>query len=491
MTELEKQKLFMPFGIASNQSLNKFGSGIGLCVVNDILTAYNIQIKVESVKKKGTTFYFDLDYIKQNSLMHQPGQYKSQGQSQSQSLFAYQGNKVNNTSTNKEEEPIRFKSQDLSAKFKIFPPPKNDDEIIIDPDSLNSKSFMDMLSEINLDSSAPTPSKNFKNYLDTGFEYTKNKEYDSFSGSGASGGYSPNLGKQKETFYQIKIDNLIGPSNNEEDIQLDDNQLEEEINESQKMDSDFLVRHGVASYSSSYMNKPKKNFSTVINNKKTNKSEKFDKTHKKHSTMKNSTISRSKTELFKYKKNDNKKEEQLKDSLKSNNLLLVKKGYFKSKSFSEIVGDEIHKSFKFISPSEKINIFVCDDTYPVGLASKKVLEKVIEKECNEENLPVVTYFQDELECLKNVIQFKTDNKQVNAIFMDENLPTVKGSEILDFVQKVQTFKDIKLYLLTGDLMSDEFKEKYDGIYSKPLSPANVNDFLKSNDYFRTTEVTAF
>ena len=48
--------------IKENQELNKDGSGLGLTIVNEILTKFNIKLYcISSTEKGGTLFYFDLD----------------------------------------------------------------------------------------------------------------------------------------------------------------------------------------------------------------------------------------------------------------------------------------------------------------------------------------------------------------------------------------------------------------------------------------------
>ena len=50
------------FVIKENQELNKDGSGLGLTIVNEILTKFNIKLYcISSTEKGGTLFYFDLD----------------------------------------------------------------------------------------------------------------------------------------------------------------------------------------------------------------------------------------------------------------------------------------------------------------------------------------------------------------------------------------------------------------------------------------------
>lgn len=58
----EMERLFQPFQVVeSNQKYNYYGSGLGLCIVKDILEAFHIQIRYKSTIGKGTEFWFDLD----------------------------------------------------------------------------------------------------------------------------------------------------------------------------------------------------------------------------------------------------------------------------------------------------------------------------------------------------------------------------------------------------------------------------------------------
>ena len=47
--------------IENNQELNPDGSGLGLTIVNEILTKFNIKMECRSIVEKGSLFYFDLD----------------------------------------------------------------------------------------------------------------------------------------------------------------------------------------------------------------------------------------------------------------------------------------------------------------------------------------------------------------------------------------------------------------------------------------------
>ena len=48
------QKLFHPFQVVeSNQKMNYYGSGLGLCIVKDILEAFHTQIRYKSQIGKG------------------------------------------------------------------------------------------------------------------------------------------------------------------------------------------------------------------------------------------------------------------------------------------------------------------------------------------------------------------------------------------------------------------------------------------------------
>lgn len=56
------KSLFEPYTVdGSNQKYNMQGSGLGLCIVKDILDAFDIKLNYTSQYGKGTEFWFDLD----------------------------------------------------------------------------------------------------------------------------------------------------------------------------------------------------------------------------------------------------------------------------------------------------------------------------------------------------------------------------------------------------------------------------------------------
>ena len=58
----DQEKLFQPFQVVqSNQKYNHFGSGLGLCIVKEILQAFGSEIKMKSKVGVGTKFWFDLE----------------------------------------------------------------------------------------------------------------------------------------------------------------------------------------------------------------------------------------------------------------------------------------------------------------------------------------------------------------------------------------------------------------------------------------------
>ena len=64
LSEDELALLFKPFSqINRNQSLNKYGSGLGLNLVKDLLNQMGSEIKVVSTLNKGSVFYFDIQCI--------------------------------------------------------------------------------------------------------------------------------------------------------------------------------------------------------------------------------------------------------------------------------------------------------------------------------------------------------------------------------------------------------------------------------------------
>ena len=58
----EIKSIFKTFGMLDrNQGLNNHGSGLGLCIVSDILELFESKINLKSEVGKGSTFSFELE----------------------------------------------------------------------------------------------------------------------------------------------------------------------------------------------------------------------------------------------------------------------------------------------------------------------------------------------------------------------------------------------------------------------------------------------
>jgi len=66
----EIKDIFSPFSqVYSNQNLNKNGSGLGLYIVKDILKSFGSDIQYDSQKDKGSSFWFDIEYMKEEIII--------------------------------------------------------------------------------------------------------------------------------------------------------------------------------------------------------------------------------------------------------------------------------------------------------------------------------------------------------------------------------------------------------------------------------------
>ena len=66
----EIKDIFSPFTqVYSNQNLNRNGSGLGLYIVKDILKGFGSDIQYDSQKDKGSTFWFDIEYMKEEIII--------------------------------------------------------------------------------------------------------------------------------------------------------------------------------------------------------------------------------------------------------------------------------------------------------------------------------------------------------------------------------------------------------------------------------------
>ena len=66
----EIKDIFSPFTqVYSNQNLNRNGSGLGLYIVKDILKGFGSDIQYDSQKDIGSTFWFDIEYMKEEIII--------------------------------------------------------------------------------------------------------------------------------------------------------------------------------------------------------------------------------------------------------------------------------------------------------------------------------------------------------------------------------------------------------------------------------------
>jgi CheY-like chemotaxis protein len=66
----EIKDIFSPFSqVYSNQNLNRNGSGLGLYIVKDILKGFGSDIQYDSQKDIGSTFWFDIEYMKEEIII--------------------------------------------------------------------------------------------------------------------------------------------------------------------------------------------------------------------------------------------------------------------------------------------------------------------------------------------------------------------------------------------------------------------------------------
>lgn len=429
MTKNELEKLFNMFEVANNQERNKAGTGIGLCIVNDILKANNIKIIPTSKYLEGSTFSFDIDYI--------------------HDFYGEHNNNRGNSSDNFEEE------------FKIFPPliPK---DRVIHLDEINSKRFIDLLCSIN--SGDESAFEQFKPQIKVTTTITENPgHHKENSGSNPGLLYKSNNEKIKNKPKTESINPMGFPSSPLEKRSPDkkltcspfvlNKQLKDKIGDMSKSKNTGSCYQRFTTQAG-----PKKK----PNNSESNKIE--ENKHSKYSKILNESSCNDDIDL--------KKEETD----------IFGKPVGRSKSFAEPF--KINPSLmSLLNKKMDKYIFVCDDDYSLASGVKKLFTTQLKKKYQGDNAPIVQCYTDEIDCLYEIITYKKEQKNIVALLMDQNLKTSLGSDIFDFIKKMNFFNGILLYLMSADDLNDTFKNKYDGILLKGLDTKKVEKFLLENNYF--------
>jgi DNA-binding NtrC family response regulator len=88
----------------------------------------------------------------------------------------------------------------------------------------------------------------------------------------------------------------------------------------------------------------------------------------------------------------------------------------------------------------------------------------------------VAKFTNGLDCLRYI---KTEDEQVELIFLDINMDKVDGIEILQEIKKID--QGIKVIMLTAEATADNVKEAVtlgvDGFISKPFNQSKIQNAL--------------
>jgi signal transduction histidine kinase len=78
ISDREKVSLFTPFKtIERNQKLNQHGSGLGLCIVNELLSQLDSRLELISEQNAGSLFWFDIPDVTENNIKLRTGSFVS------------------------------------------------------------------------------------------------------------------------------------------------------------------------------------------------------------------------------------------------------------------------------------------------------------------------------------------------------------------------------------------------------------------------------
>jgi signal transduction histidine kinase/CheY-like chemotaxis protein len=130
---------------------------------------------------------------------------------------------------------------------------------------------------------------------------------------------------------------------------------------------------------------------------------------------------------------------------------------------------------------------------------KKIYALVVEDEqvLRNCNVNIITkYFQergvdisidesnDGIECIYKIYKGFTKDKKYQFIVTDEQMNTMNGTMMTNIIRALieeKRFYPIKIYSSSGNnIVDDNFKKNYEGVFSKPLIIENVGEIFKDN-----------
>ena len=443
-----------------NQDLNADGSGLGLSIVNEILTKFNIKLDcISDSEKGGSLFYFDLDdsfpYYdeiapqnlmtdslnqiindinngKQNKgILVQKSAFKNKKKSSRKSIPNYQfqiqlkkldnskrnsfmedNNDINNLNKNNAATPFKIKNEKSTKNINnnVKNIKKNHLFVVENVEQKKRKSFGDF------------PTNNIDNYLNISINTTPNKK---------------------------KIGRFFSLENNNFKINMNSFKKNGPFNLLQQIIEDNMSKNGA--YKENKDNKENEK------NKKLN-----DKNNVNYKKLLNKNFNKSKFYFLDIKNLFLKNEIYINIYKKS-----MKRSQTETDPLTEDKKNIKRKKTNLINNKNKIYIIICDDEEFVAMSAKQLLINYYLKIGKE---PHVYFTPNGIECIYLMYKlYIIENKKIEYILLDMEMPYLNGIATCNIIKSIKE-TNVPIYILSGDEPKDCTA---DGYCNKPLNEIDI------------------
>ena len=432
-----------------NQELNADGSGLGLRIVNEILTKFNIKLDcISDSEKGGSLFYFDIA----DSFPYYDEVYP-------QNLMTTSLNKmINDINNGKQEKNATFskklsinKNKNQRKSMINNNNNKNHFQIILNKVENNQRhSFMEDNNIINSKNLAI----NDKNI------YKQNTRNNNKSKKNSNLFYTENIEKKRKSFgnFLREKDNFgtinITPNKNKigRFFSLENSDFKIHLNSFKKNGQSTLLRQII---------EDNMNRNRAYNDKDNDKNKKRkDKNIVNYKNLLNKNFNKSKFYFMDIKNIFLKNKIYINLYLKSFKRSLTEIGTPKNNDNNKKKGIQpYHK--------DKIYIIICDDEEFVAMSAKELIIKYYIKKGKD---PHIYFTPNGIECIYLMYKlFIIENKKIEYILLDMEMPYLNGIKTCNIIKSIKG-TNIPIYILSGDEPKDC---SADGYCNKPLNEIDI------------------
>ena len=443
-----------------NQDLNADGSGLGLSIVNEILTKFNIKLDcISDSEKGGSLFYFDLD-----------DSFPYYDEIAPQNLMTDSLNQIiNDINTGKQNKGIlvqksAFKNKKKSSRKSV---PNCRFQIQLKKlDNSKRNSFMEDNNDINNlnKNNASTPfknkneksSKNINNnvknikknhlFVVENVEKKKRKSFGDFPTNNIDQNFNISI---NTTPNKTKIGRFFSLENTNFKINMNSFKKNGPFNLLQQIIEDNMSKNGT--YKENKDNKE---------NEKNQKSN--DKNNINYKKLLNKNFNKSKFYFMDIKNIFLKNEIYINIYKKS-----MKRSQTETDSPTNHKKNINRKKTNLINNKNKIYIIICDDEEFVAMSAKQLIINYYLKRGKE---PHVYFTPNGIECIYLMYKlYIIENKKIEYILLDMEMPYLNGIATCNIIKSIKE-TNVPVYILSGDEPKDCTA---DGYCNKPLNEIDI------------------